>query len=64
MSNLAYLIGAVVFASLASVVLAFRHRSPTIESNVEQFSEGMRALKSRRPVPPQPTVKNSQAERS
>ncbi|MDA8391959.1 MAG: hypothetical protein M0Z87_03980 [Actinomycetota bacterium] len=49
MSNLAYLLGAVAFASVVSVIVAFRHRSPTVESNVERFAHGMRALKSRTP---------------
>lgn len=64
MSNLAYLAGAVAFAALASVVVAFRHRSPTVESNVEQFSEGMRALKQRQPATAEPPAQQYPAERS
>jgi hypothetical protein len=45
LSNLAYLIGAVVFAVLGGVVVWWRHRTPkSVQANISSFSRGLRAL--------------------
>lgn len=45
MENLVYLGGAVVFVVLVSLVLLLRERKPTsVESDVEEFSRGLRAI--------------------
>jgi hypothetical protein len=45
MSNLVYLIGAVVLAIIGGLLVVRYHRKPTsIESNVATFSKGLRAL--------------------
>jgi hypothetical protein len=44
-SNLAYLVGAVVLAVVLGFVVWYRHRPPrSVESNVESFHRGLRAL--------------------
>lgn len=43
--NLAYLVGAVVLAVVLGFVVWYRHRPPrSVESNVESFHRGLRAL--------------------
>lgn len=45
LSNLAYLIGAVVFAVLGGVVVWWRHRTPkSVQANISSFNRGLRAL--------------------
>ena len=50
LSNLLYLVGAVVLAVIGGVIVAVRHRKPkSVEANMESFNRGLRALS---PVPP------------
>lgn len=56
LSNLAYLIGAVVFAVLGGVAVWWRHRTPkSVHANISSFNRGLRALapegEDARPVP-------------
>ncbi len=45
LSNLAYLIGAVVLAIIGGLIVWLRHRQPkSVDANVESFSRGLRAL--------------------
>lgn len=45
LSNLAYLIGAVVFAVIGGTVVWLRHRQPkSVDANVASFNRGLRAL--------------------
>ena len=45
LSNLAYLIGAVVLAVLGGVVVWWRHRTPkSVQANISSFNRGLRAL--------------------
>ncbi len=45
LSNLAYLIGAVVLAIIGGLVVWLRHRQPkSVDANVESFHRGLRAL--------------------
>lgn len=45
LSNLAYLIGAVVFAVLGGLVVWWRHRTPkSVHANITSFNRGLRAL--------------------
>lgn len=45
LSNLAYLIGAVVFAVIGGVAVWWRHRKPTsVHANMASFHRGLRAL--------------------
>lgn len=45
LSNLAYLIGAVVFAVLGGFVVWWRHRTPkSVHANISSFNKGLRAL--------------------
>ena len=51
LSNLAYVVGAVVIAVVISSVLVVRQRRPkSVEANVESFNRGLRALAP--PAPP------------
>jgi hypothetical protein len=55
-SNLAYLIGAVVFAVLGGFAVWWRHRTPkSVQANISSFNRGLRALapegEDARPVP-------------
>jgi hypothetical protein len=51
--NLAYLVGAVLLAVVLGFVVWYRHRPPrSVESNVESFHRGLRAL-----APDQGTVR-------
>ena len=56
LSNLAYLIGAVVFAVLGGLAVWWRHRTPkSVQANISSFSRGLRAIapdgEDERPVP-------------
>ena len=56
LSNLAYLIGAVVFAVLGGLAVWWRHRTPkSVQANISSFNRGLRALapdgEDARPVP-------------
>lgn len=59
LANLAYLIGAVVVAAIAAVLVWLRHRQPkSVDANVASFRRGLSALapedggsSSRRPEP-------------
>jgi hypothetical protein len=54
LSNLAYLIGAVVLAIIGGLIVWLRHRQPkSVDANVESFSRGLRALA---PDPAVPTT--------
>jgi len=45
LSNLAYLIGAVVFAVLGGLAVWWRHRTPkSVQANISSFNRGLRAL--------------------
>lgn len=45
LSNLAYLIGAVVFAVLGGFAVWWRHRTPkSVQANISSFNRGLRAL--------------------
>jgi len=45
LSNLAYLIGAVVLAVIGGLVVWLHHRQPkSVDANVESFHRGLRAL--------------------
>lgn len=45
LSNLAYLIGAIVLAVIFGLLVWLRHRKPkSIDANVESFNRGLRAL--------------------
>jgi hypothetical protein len=45
LSNLAYLIGAVVLAIIGGLIVWLRHRQPrSVDANVESFHRGLRAL--------------------
>lgn len=45
LSNLAYLIGAVVFAVLGGLAVWWRHRTPkSVHANITSFNRGLRAL--------------------
>jgi hypothetical protein len=45
LSNLAYLVGAVVLAIIGGLVVWLRHRQPkSVDANVESFHRGLRAL--------------------
>ena len=45
LSNLAYLIGAVVLATIGGLIVWWRHRQPrSIYANVESFHRGLQAL--------------------
>ncbi|HET9691526.1 MAG TPA: hypothetical protein VFP61_10255 [Acidimicrobiales bacterium] len=62
LSNLAYLIGAVVIAVVISSVLVLRQRKPrSMEANVESFNRGLRALA---PAPTPPAAPDRRARRS
>jgi hypothetical protein len=44
-SNLAYLIGAVVLAIIGGIIVWLHHRQPqSVDANVESFQRGLRAL--------------------
>jgi hypothetical protein len=50
-SNLAYLVGAVVLAIIGGFVVWLRHRQPkSVDANVESFQRGLRALAPDEPV--------------
>ena len=52
LSNLAYLVGAVVLAIIGGLVVWLHHRQPkSVDANVESFHRGLRALA---PDPPGP----------
>lgn len=45
LANLAYLLGAVVFAVIGGTLVWLRHRQPkSVDANVESFNRGLRAL--------------------
>ena len=45
LSNLAYLIGAVVFAVFGGLAVWWRHRTPkSVQANISSFNRGLRAL--------------------
>lgn len=49
MSNLLYVLGAVGFTAVVSVMLLLKERHPvSVENDVEKFSKGMQALADRR----------------
>jgi hypothetical protein len=51
-SNLAYLIGAVLLAIIGGLVVWLRHRQPkSVDANVESFQRGLRALAPDSPGP-------------
>jgi hypothetical protein len=51
-SNLAYLLGAVLLAIIGGLVVWLRHRQPrSVDANVESFQRGLRALAPDSPGP-------------
>ncbi len=56
LSNLAYLIGAILLAIIGGLVVWLRHRQPkSVDANVESFQRGLRAL-----APDAPSPKHAQ----
>ena len=60
-SNLMYLVGAVVAMVLLSTIVVVRHRRPkSIEANMKTFNRGLRALAPDASPRPRPTKPDSQ----
>jgi hypothetical protein len=61
LSNLAYLIGAIVLAIIGGIVVWLYHRQPkSVDANVESFQRGLRALA---PGPPGPAAARAHARK-
>jgi hypothetical protein len=62
LSNLAYLIGAVLLAIIFGLLVWLRHRKPkSIDANVESFNRGLRALAPDREPPSRHSRKRGQS---